>query len=61
MTLTNYKSNKNADYEPSEMTVSNYNSNENANYEPSESEDSVTNKYILISHIRSYSNEILLS
>ena len=51
MTLTNYKSNKNADYEPSEMTVSNYNSNENANYEPSESEDSVTNKYILISHL----------
>ena len=40
MTLTNYKSNKNADYEPSEMTVSNYNSNENANYEPSESENS---------------------
>ena len=42
-----------------EMTLSNYDSNENADYEPSESEDSVTNKYILISHIRSYSNEIL--
>ena len=39
MTLSNYNSNENADFNCGEMTLSNYDFNATANYEPSESED----------------------
>ena len=39
MTLSNYNSNENADFNCGEMTLSNYEFNATANYEPSESED----------------------
>ena len=49
MTLSNYNSNENADFNSGEMILSNYDFNETANYEPSESEDI----YILIPDITS--------
>ena len=49
MTLSNYNSNENADFNCGEMTLSNYDLNATANYEPSESEDI----YILIPDITS--------
>ena len=49
MTLSNYNSNENADFNCGEMTLSNYDFNATANYEPSESE----NIHILIPDITS--------